>query len=244
MKLALMAMLPLILLTPAETSAQRSRTAKPAPTTATVTVTDLSGAPLADVRVNLIGGLDRSGSTQLDGTVKFDGLRPGSYRLRFTKDGYIVFEREIEVRAGQPAPAPSVALTPSPESAAASTPSEPETPSVPPPGQAVTLNLPDFIERNFITSSQPQKVSDVSCSGVAQTVLWQVREPWDNRQHETADTLLYVVGGEGTLRLDGRETPLEAGVFAQVPRGTTYSLTRRGRNPVIVLATLVGDACQ
>lgn len=99
--------------------------------------------------------------------------------------------------------------------------------------------------RNEITKGQPQKVSDVSCSGLGRTVLWQIREPWTNRQHDDVETMLYVVGGEGTLRLDGRDVPLQAGSFAQVPRGTSYSLSRRGRNPVLlILATLVGEACE
>ena len=250
MKLALLATLPLILsvLTLTSAHAQRKSATPPAaaaPTTATVTVTDLSGAPLADVRVALTGSLDRSGSTQSNGTVKFDGLRAGTYRVRFEKTGYVLFEREIDIRAGQPAPVLSVALSP----AAAPpppppAPEQPKTAALPPPGKAVTVNLPDYIERNLITATQPQKVSAVSCSGLGNTVLWQVREPWENRQHDKADAMLYVVAGEGTLRLGTADVPVVAGSFTQVPRGTTYSVTRRGRNPVIILATLVGEACQ
>jgi mannose-6-phosphate isomerase-like protein (cupin superfamily) len=103
--------------------------------------------------------------------------------------------------------------------------------------------VPDFIERNFIAGSQPQKVTTVACSGLAQTVLWQIREAWTNRQHAAAEAMLYVVGGEGTLALEGRNVSLSAGTFASVPRGTTYGLTRRGRNPLIVLANLAGEAC-
>ena len=114
---------------------------------------------------------------------------------------------------------------------------------LPPPGRPVTLQVPDFIEKNFIAASQPQKVSSVGCSGLANTVLWQIREPWTDRQHDGADAMLYVIGGEGTIRLDGRDTPLEAGSFASVPRGSSYSLTRRGRNPLFVLATLAGEPC-
>jgi mannose-6-phosphate isomerase-like protein (cupin superfamily) len=248
MKLALIATLPLVLSLPSPAMAQRPRAAAPAappPTTATITVTDLSGAPLADVRVVLTGSLDRSGSTQTNGTVKFDGLRPGTYRLRFEKTGFVLFEREIEVRAGQPPPTPSVAL--SPAAAQPPPPPAPEAPkpaALPPPGKAVTVNLPDYIERNLIGSTQPQKVSSVSCSGLGNNVLWQVREPWENRQHEKADAMLYVVAGEGTLRLGSADVPVVAGSFTQVPRGTTYSITRRGRNPIIILATLVGEPCQ
>lgn len=247
MKLALLAMLPLVLSAPSFAMAQRPRAAKPAPaasTTATITVTDLSGAPLTDVRVTLTGSLDRSGTTPTNGTVKFDGLRPGTYRLRFEKEGYVLFEREIDVRAGQPPPAPSVALTPAPALEAPPPPEAPKAPEAPPPGKAVTVNLPDYIERNLITNSQPQKVSQVSCSGLGNTLLWQIREPWENRQHENADAMLYVVAGEGLLRLGSADVPVVAGSFTQVPRGTTYSITRRGRNPIILLATLVGEPCQ
>ena len=243
MKLARLALLPLLLSAPAD-AAQRPRApAQGALTTATITVTDQSGAPLHDVRVNLIGELDRSGSTQPNGTIKFDGLRPGTYRLRFEKEGYVLFERELEIRAKQPAPNPSVALTPAPEPPVAPQP-DPEPAPLPPPGKALTVNVPDFVERNFITAGQPQKIDDVSCSGLAQTAIWQVREPWEARQHAESDALLYIVAGEGTLRLGTSPVAVTAGSFVQVPRGTTYSVTRRGRNPMIILATIVGQPCQ
>jgi len=247
MRLALLAILPLILMTPVAVGAQRARNAQTerptATTTVTITVTDQSGAALPDVRVMLIGGLDRSGSTQTNGVVRFDGLRPGSYRLRFAKDGFVLLEREFDWRPGEAAPNPSVALTPGSTtqltSAGESNPS-----SIPPPGKPLSLAVPDFIEKNFIANSQPQKVSPVGCSGLAQTVLWQIREPWENRQHAGADAMLYIIGGEGTVRLDGRDQQIAAGSFAQVPRGSTYNLTRRGRNPLIILATLAGEPCQ
>jgi mannose-6-phosphate isomerase-like protein (cupin superfamily) len=253
MKLALIATLPLVFALPVtvtgQTKPRPAALAAAAPVTATITVTDLSGAPLADVHVMLTGALDRSGSTQTNGMVKFDSLRPGTYRLRFEREGYVLFEREIEVRAGQPVPNPSVALSPAPEPPPAPppppTPAPSPTMTLPPPGKTTIIDVPDFAMRNEITKGQPQKVSDVSCSGLGRTVLWQIREPWTNRQHDDVETMLYVVGGEGTLRLDGRDVPLQAGSFAQVPRGTSYSLSRRGRNPVLlILATLVGEACE
>jgi mannose-6-phosphate isomerase-like protein (cupin superfamily) len=251
MKLALIAMLPLLLAAPAETAAQtKPRTTKPAApaaatTTATVTVTDRSGAPISDARVVLTGDLDRSGSTQSNGTVRFDTIRAGTYRARIEKDGFVVLEREFEWRAGQPAPTPSVALSPAPAAATPPPPPPAAKPmTLPPPGQPVTLDVPGYVEKNFIAGSQPQKISSVGCSGLANTVLWQIREPWENRQHDSADAMLYVIGGEGTLRLGGRDSSLEAGSFASVPRGMSYSLARRGRNPLIVLATLAGEGCQ
>jgi mannose-6-phosphate isomerase-like protein (cupin superfamily) len=251
MKLALIATLPLLMAPgslAAQTKPRATSPAQAAPTTVTVTVTDRAGAPLADVHVLLTGLLDRSGSTASNGVVRFDGLRPGLYRLRFEGQAFVLLEREVEIRAGQPAPSLSIALTPAPPAPppppAPAPPPPPQVMTLPPPGKPLAINVPDFIEKNFITSGQPQKVTAVSCSGLGNTILWQVREPWDNRQHEGADAMLYVVGGEGTMRLDGREIELQAGSFTQVPRGTTYALARRGRRPVlIILATLVGEPC-
>jgi mannose-6-phosphate isomerase-like protein (cupin superfamily) len=105
------------------------------------------------------------------------------------------------------------------------------------------MSLPDLIEKNFIPGREGHKENMVGCSGVGQAVLWQVRDPWEGRQHTSADGMLYVIGGEGAIRIDGREVSVTAGSFAVVPRGTTYGFTRRGRNPLIVLAVLAGAPC-
>ena len=94
------------------------------------------------------------------------------------------------------------------------------------------MALLDYIERNFISSKEAHKENLVGCSGVGQSVLWQVREAWADRQHPSADAMMYVIGGEGSLRMDNRTSSLAAGSFAVVPRGTSYGFTRRGRNPL------------
>jgi hypothetical protein len=231
------------------------RAASPTVTTTTlsISVTDGKGAPIADTAVRVSGPVDREASTDSNGAVRLEGLRTGSYRLRFAREGFVTLERDLTVPAGQramdqrvmlsvadrPAVPPPTNTKPTP----APPPPAPAAPPPPPPGKPTNLSVPDFIERNFIAGSQPQKVTTVACSGLAQTVLWQIREPWTDRQHAGAEAMLYVVGGEGTLALGGRAVPLAAGTFASVPRGTTYGLTRRGRNPLIVLANLAGEAC-
>lgn len=273
MKLAVLAMLPLLVAVPIDGRSQTppppapkppatttppptqkppaprraAPTTTPAPTVVTFTVTDPAGAPLSDVRVNLIGGLDRSGSTGSDGTIKFDGMRPGPYRLRFTKEGFTLLEREIEIRAGSPPPAPAVTLTPAPPPPPPPPPpkvEEPKPPPMPPPGKAVSLVTSDYLERNRPRSTEPQKVSSIACSGLANTQIWQIQASWPDRQHGNADIALYVIAGTGTLRMDGHDISLEASSFASIPRGTSYSLTPRGRNALFILATLVGEACR
>jgi mannose-6-phosphate isomerase-like protein (cupin superfamily) len=226
-------------------------TRKPAPSapaiTLAVTVTDGRGAPLSGVMVRASGTLDREGKTE-SGTVRFEGLRPGPYRLRFTHADYITLERDVTLPTGQRTLDQHVMLSnaekPPPPPPPVPAPAEPKPAPLPPPGKAVTVSVPDFVEQNLIGNSQPQKVSAVACSGLLETVLWQVREPWDNRQHAGSDAMLYVVGGEGTLRMNDRDIPLQAGRFVAVPRNTSYALSRRGRNPVILLATLGGEACK
>ncbi len=78
---------------------------------------------------------------------------------------------------------------------------------------------------------------------MGQALLWQIRDPWTNREHESADVTVYVLAGEGTLKLGDRDVNVTNGSFAVVPRGTSYGLTRRGRNPLIVLAVLSGAPC-
>ena len=68
------------------------------------------------------------------------------------------------------------------------------------------------------------------------TQLLQLREPLGEHAHANVDELIYVVGGEGTHRITGVDVPLSAGVLATVPRGTSHSITRRGRNPLVLLS--------
>ena len=74
--------------------------------------------------------------------------------------------------------------------------------------------------------------------------MWQIREPWLGRKHDSAELMLYIIGGEGTMSIDGRDIQVAASTFAVIPRGTTYGLTRKGRAPALyVLATLSGPPC-
>ena len=200
------------------------------------------------VTVHVMGPVDREVQSPASGPTRIDGLRAGTYRVRFTHERFITFEKEIVWRAGTAAPELSITLNaapapPPPPPAPAPAPVVSATPKLPPPGAPKTVSLPDYIEKNFITNREPQKESLVGCSGVGQAMLWQIREPWNGRQHESADGMLYVVGGDGGLKLGDREFTMSAGAFIVVPRGTSYSLSRKGRNPLIVLAVLAGAPC-
>jgi hypothetical protein len=203
---------------------------------------------LEGVTVTLIGPTDREGQTSSEGRLRLLNVRAGTYRARFSREGFHTFEKELVWRAGQPAPSMTVTLSPAPEPPPPPPPPDPEPPPasepvLPPPSVPKTMGLPDFIEKNFISSREDHKEDLVGCSGVGQAMVWQVRDPWTDREHPSADAMFYVIGGEGTLRLGSRDVTLQAGTFAVVPRGTIYGFSRRGRNPLIVLAFLAGAPC-
>jgi hypothetical protein len=235
---------------PAQPARPRPRAAAPSTATATLTATvnDASGAPLGDVTVRVIGPVDREAVTTSAGQARLLGIRAGTYRVRFEKEGYYTFEKEASWRAGTPPPTVEATLNeappppPPPEPPPAPEPPKPVVPDYPA-GKPSTMSVLDYIERNFISSKEPQKENLIGCSGGAQTWLWQVRDPWQGRSHQDADLMVYVVGGDGTLALGGRDVQVAAGSFAVVPRGTNYGFTRRGRNPLIMLATLSGPPC-
>jgi hypothetical protein len=259
-------MVALLLLTLAQTPAAPAQPAAPPPktttakpqtkpratsgatTTASLFITDSSGSPIEGVTVNVVGPVDREVQSPASGPTRIPGLRAGTYRVRFTREGFITFEKEIAWRAGTAAPEVSVTLNEAPEPPPPAAPPpapkpEPNAAKLPPPGAPKSMPLIDFIEKNLISGKEAQKENLIGCSGVGQALLWQVRDPWTGRKHDSADLTVYVIAGEGTLRLDDRDVSVTNGSFAVVPHGTTYGLTRRGRNPLIVLAVLSGAPC-
>ncbi len=239
---------------PTPAAPPRPRAPRPAaPSTATavltITVNDATGAPLADVTVTTIGPVEREGITTAAGQVRLLGIRAGTYRVRFEREGFYTFEKEVSWRAGTPAPVSDATLTaappppppppvPEPAKLAAAT-HAPDLPA----GKPGNLSVINFLERNEL-KREPQREDLIGCSGGASTWVWQIREPWLGRKHDSAELMLYIIGGEGTMSIEGRDIQVAASTFAVVPRGTTYGLTRRGRAPALyVLATLSGPPC-
>ena len=214
-----------------------------------ITVTDPRGATLSGVRVEILGASNRSGETDASGQLNFPGLQAGVYRLRFSGDKVISFEKEVTLRAGQTADV-DVALNPAPPPPEPPPPPPPAGPEPPPPpasgpaGQPQTLSIVDLVGRELIPNNQPRRETLVSCSGNTRTTLVQLNQDQPQRLYDTAEINYYVVAGEGAVRLDGRETAIAAGSLVSLPRATPHALVRRGRRPLILLVTLSGVACE
>ncbi len=228
-------------------AAQSSATVR---TAMLITATNPSGATLPDVRVVMNGPAERDGTTDASGTIRFTNLRAGTYRVRFSGERVITFEREVVVRSGQTAdvdvtlnaaeerPAPPPPPPPPPAPA----PPAPPIARVGPAAKPGTIQLLDLLEKEFI-GKQARRESLLSCSGNARTTMIQLNEQQAERLYGDAESMYYVMGGEGTVRINGSELALTTGAYVIVPRGASHSLIRRGRRPLILLAVLSGEPC-
>jgi len=209
--------------------------------TVTIAVTDAKGgAPIGGVKVTAsIEGTEKDAQTTAGGIARFLSVKPGEYRVRFEHENYITLERDIVVKGV------ALDLTVPLSAAPAPPPKAPEPVSAnnAPPGDARALSIVDFLESNHLSGRDPSRTDQLGCTASAKTTLIQVRDSLEEKSLSDADEVLYVVAGEGTLRLGNKDVSLEAGGLAIVPRGTAHGLTRKGKNPLMVLSVVSGPPC-
>ena len=112
-----------------------------------------------------------------------------------------------------------------------------------PKGQPLTLGVLELLEKEFV-KKEPRRESLLSCSGNERTTMIQLNESLPARVYEGADAVYYVLGGEGSVTLEGRNARVETYGFVSVPRGTRHSFERRGNRALILLAVLSGEPCE
>jgi len=61
--------------------------------------------------------------------------------------------------------------------------------------------------------------------------------------YDDADEHLYLIAGEGMMTLDGKDQPLQPGWFTAIPRNTKFAVTKKGRNPLVLLSVIAGRPC-
>jgi mannose-6-phosphate isomerase-like protein (cupin superfamily) len=228
---------------PAPAPAARRAAAKPRITR--VIVRDFSGSPLEGVTVRVSGPQSSTVTTGADGAVELT-LPDGMFRLRFEDERIITLEREVTMRAGQPAtvevalnrappPPEPVPAPPAPEAAE-------EAPAAVAVGPSSSIAIPTFLEKNYI-GRDPLRESILGCTPDAMTRLLQLRDPLASHTHNSLDEILYVVAGEGSMNVGDQRTAVAAGSVTVIPRTLAHTIEPRGRNPLILLSVLAGAPC-
>ncbi len=224
-------------------SPARAATVAPVKTTSVrVTVRDPKGENLDGVHLILSGGAEGEYSTAGAGTAVLTGVKEGLYRLRLEHDGFVTLEREFSVKASGALTAVDIVLTPAPPPPPPPPPPPVRAPAVVPSGPPVSVNIPDFLDRNFI-GRDPIKESILACKPAEIVRLLQLRENLAEHVHDKVDEVLYIVAGEGAVRIGGQVMTMKPGSLAVVPLGTPHAVERRGKNPLILLSTLSGATC-
>jgi len=227
---------------------------RPVPTTATleVRVVDRSGRPINDAHVVLQGPTTREEKADKSGTATLKTVTPGNYRVRAEGEGFIALEREVAVKGAVAPIEVLLSLSAAPVAPPPEPVKEPPPPPPPPPapvatmgtpGEPRSLSIPDLAERS-LGGRDPLKVLPIGCSGASQSRLIVLRDALPPGTNKDADETLYLVAGEATLTLgSAKEQPIAPGWFTIVPRGTSYALGRKGKNPAILLSTVYGRPC-
>jgi mannose-6-phosphate isomerase-like protein (cupin superfamily) len=228
---------------PAARPPVKRRPVAAAAVTVTITVTEeKGGAPIGGVKVTATSdGAAKDAQTTAGGIARFLSVKPGEYRMRFEHENYITLERDIVVKgvpmdltvplSAAPAPPPRTPEPPAPSANNAA------------PGDARALSVVDFLESNHLSGRDPSRADQLGCTASAKTTLIQVRDSLEEKSQADADEVLYVIAGEGTLRLGNKDVSLQAGGLAVVPRGTVRGLARKGKNPLMVLSVVSGPPC-
>jgi mannose-6-phosphate isomerase-like protein (cupin superfamily) len=219
-----------------------------------IVVRDHSGTGLEGVDIGVSGAESRQASTDEKGLATVP-VSPGTYRLRFERERFITLERDVTIGRGQPTtvmvaldaalPPPAPAAVP----VATPAPAEPAPAHAPAPASAaaaigppVHVSIPSFLDKNFI-GRDPLKESVLGCTPGATTRVLQLRDSLALHTHADLDEILYVVAGDGVVRVREETMTLAPGSLTVIPRGLPHATERRGRNPLIVLSTLAGAAC-
>lgn len=201
-------------------------------------VADPAGTQVPNVLVTVEGPTARSARTE-GGRIAFEGLRPGSYRLRFEREGFITLERELNARGGAPI---DVKVTLNPAPVPAPPPEATEPPAPPVDAKPAVFDVPAVFEKEFVGRGAG-KSTPLACGEDGSATLIQVREPLARHAHSESDEFLYVIGGEGSAHVGGRAERLAAGILLFVPRGAPHAIAASGRNPLVLLSTMAGDGC-
>ena len=234
-----LAWLAMTMVSVAGVAAQGQRRPQTGPVSFAIFVTDPSGAPVGGVSVSIDGPVKREATTEA-GRIALENLPTGAYHFTFQRDGFYRSEKDVTARGRVPIDV-KVTMTPRPKPV----PTLPPPPPEPEPAQTaepVLLDLPSFIEKNYVGRAAGKTLS-IACSAGGTSTLIQINQPIAEHSHPDADEFIYVIAGDGTAHVAGRDERLHAGFLLVVPRRTPHSFSVNGRSPLVMLSTRAGEKC-
>ncbi len=241
---------PAVLLTTvlfASPAAAQRRGAAPAPTTGSVTfavsVQDSTGAPIPNVTVTLTGPVSRNARTE-GGRIAFESLPAGAYKFRFDKEGFVPLERELTARGAVPVEVKVTldALPPPPLPPPAPAPTPAPTAGHVVNAKPVAIDMPAFIERYYVGRAAG-KTTAITCATGGDASLLQLNDGLAEHKHVDADEFLYVIAGQGAVRMGDRNESLVPGAFILIPRGLAHVITPAVKKPLVMLSVRAGEQC-
>jgi mannose-6-phosphate isomerase-like protein (cupin superfamily) len=210
-----------------------------------LTVSSQTGTLLSGATVRAEGPSSRQGSTGVDGDVILTNVAAGTYRCRIQREGYITLEKEVTVKVGARTAAEAV-LSPAPPPPPAPAPPTPAPTTSPAlvPGLPVTVSLVDQLADDLVKSKDAVAEHDLGCSGATSAKLIRLlKDGLPAHTHADADELLYIIAGNATLTVGGKDQAIGPGWLGIVPRGTAHAIVRPGNRAVLVLSIQSGPPC-
>ena len=209
-------------------------------------MTDIDGTPFEDVTVAMTGVSSESGKTNVAGQLSFPRLRAGTYRLRFSGERVVAFEREVTLKAGEIAPL-RITLTAAepPKPVVVAPPPPPPAPAKPVVGPAggPQIGSVSKLAENERRAKERREIL-LSCSGNTRNMLLVLTDEQSQRVYDAAESTFYVLEGQGGAQVGGLMSQIGPGSFISVPRGTPFTLARQGNRPLAMIWTLSGEPCE
>jgi mannose-6-phosphate isomerase-like protein (cupin superfamily) len=218
---------------------QAQRRPQSGPVTFAIFVTDPAGGPVGGVSVSVEGPVKRQATTEA-GRIALENLPTGSYHFTFAREGFYVSEKDVNARGRAPIDV-KVTLTPRPKPVPALQAPPPDPPSAAT-SSPVILDLPSVIEKNYVGRAAGKTLS-LACSPGGSSTLIQINQPIAEHAHNDADEFVYVIAGDGTAHVGGRDERLHAGFLLVVPRRTAHSFSVNGKSPLVMLSMRAGEKC-
>ncbi|MDO8596053.1 MAG: cupin domain-containing protein [Sulfuricaulis sp.] len=102
-------------------------------------------------------------------------------------------------------------------------------------GKYNARDLDRLLEENKLAGGENIKVVTLSHSTRSAAMLVQVRDREPLHRHADSDITVFLLRGEGDMRIGKEALPVKAGSVIHIPRGTVHAYINRGPEPAAAL---------